>query len=93
MVSMGIETRYFRDIIRKIVGPEMVYVMLNISKELQYKRVFKRERNPKLPRFKHMVRVLRFFEGIQEGEYRSISINVDENKTIEIIVEEILSEI
>ena len=93
VVAMGIETRYFRDIIRKIVGPKMVYVMLNISKELQYKRVFKRERNPKLPRFKHMVRVLRFFEGVQEAEYRSISINVDENKTIEIIVEEILSEI
>ena len=93
VVAMGIETRYFRDIIRQIIGPEMVYVILNISKELQYKRVIEREKNPKSSRFKGLVRVYSFFEGVQEGENRVIGINVDENKTIEMVVKEILSEI
>ena len=93
VVAMGLETRYFRDVIRQIVGPEMVYVILNISKDLQYKRVIKREKNPKSPRFKALVRVYSFFEGVQEGENRVIGINVDENKTIEMVVKEILSEI
>ena len=71
----------------------MVYVILNISKELQYKRVIEREKNPKSSRFKGLVRVYSFFEGVQEGENRVIGINVDENKTIEMVVKEILSEI
>ena len=83
MVAMGLETRYFRDVIRQIVGPEMVYVILNISKDLQYKRVIEQEKNPKSTRFKAMVRVFSFFEEAQEGENRVISINVNENKILD----------
>ena len=90
IASICIETKYFRDIMKEILGPKVVFVALNIEQDLQYQRVLQREKNPKSHRFQHMVKVFQFFDDVSREEEDDIRINVTEEKTTDDIAREIL---
>ena len=75
---------------KEILGPEVVFVALNIEQDLQYQRVLQREKNPKSHRFQHMVKVFQFFDDVSREEEDDIRINVTEEKTTDDIAREIL---
>ena len=90
IAAISLETKHFRDTMRKVIGPEVVFVILHIEQDLQYQRVLQREKDPKSQRFQHMTKVFPFFDDVSREEENDVKINVTEEKTTEDIVHEIL---
>mmetsp|Transcript_12151 Transcript_12151/g.25018 ORF Transcript_12151/g.25018 Transcript_12151/m.25018 type:complete len:230 (+) Transcript_12151:165-854(+) len=80
VVAQAVYSARARELIRSLLGPDLVFVVLNLAPELQARRLAERFA---LPPSQHgsMLRYCRGFEAATEHERRTVSMQVEAGKT------------
>jgi gluconate kinase len=89
-VCQAVPTRAQRDVIRSILGPELVFVVLEMSKEMVHERLNKRETFGE-EMTKKMKKMRDAFESAMEDEENAIALKLTRDMTPIHVVEKILS--
>ena len=91
-IAQGVFSRGQRDQIRKIVGPDLIFMVMNLSSECQNKRLANRygssEKGAKFAN--KMKRFYDLYEPAGDDEENAFNIDITEDMSIEDVVETVL---
>ena len=94
IVAQAVPKRSLRDLIRKVLGPDLVFVLLNLTKETQKQRIEARnggDDNDNAGITDWIAKMYDQFEGKEDDEPGTFSIDVTADMTQEQVVNQILS--
>ena len=87
-VAMSIYNKSQRDFLRQIIGPDLVFVVMNLSKECQRKRLEARHgENISEDLLTVMTTISDHFEPTAEGEENTFDLSITEDMTIDEVFE------
>ena len=91
VIAHGTETKSLRDYIRKKLGPDLIFVALDMNKELQMRRLEHRHGNRDEIRYPDWV--YKLFEPAQPHENQLIEIVLDSEMSRDDVIQEIFKKI
>ena len=94
IVAQAVPKRSLRDLIRKHLGPELIFVILNLSKETQKQRIEARnggDDNDNAGVTEWIAKMFDQFEEKQDDEPSTVSIDVSADMTQDQVVNKILN--
>ena len=90
-VAQAIYSREQRDSMKKILGPECVFIVLNLSKECQKKRVTERHGEDANEEFMNMlINFAKMYEPAGEDEENAYNVEITEDMNREDVIQKIL---
>ena len=92
-IAQGVFSRGQRDQIRKIIGPDLIFMVLNLTKECQGKRLENRHAGDDEAGAMFADSLKRFYdlyEPAGENEENALNIDITEDMSIEDVVEVVL---
>ena len=96
IVAQAVPKKELRDLIRKILGPELTFVMLELTKETQQKRIEARvggDENEGAGVTEWISKMYDEFEAYQKDEPNTINISINADMNKEQVVKSILEKI
>ena len=92
VVAQAIFARNHRKFLREIIGPDLVFMVLNIEKDHQVRRMKKRGENENIPEkfLKMQIKYAEICEPASEDEKNAFNIDITEEMTKEDVVKKIL---
>ena len=99
VVAQAAPKRAMRDSIRKILGDQVIFVLLNLSEETNIKRIEKRHGGSDMdPQMKEMIlgmlnKMLAAYEPSQADEENAFNIDIEHHMSKYDVAEEILSKV
>ena len=94
IVAQAVPKRSLRDLIRKHLGPDLIFVILNLSKETQKQRIEARnggDDNDNAGVTEWIAKMFDQFEEKQDDEPSTVSIDVSADMTQDQVVNKILN--
>ena len=91
-IAQAVFSRAQRDQIRKDLGPNLIFMVLNVTRECQHKRVVKRHGDGEHSKqfVEKMEKYYDLYEPAGEDEENAYNISVTEDMSVEDVIEEIL---
>ena len=91
VVAQAVPTRSLRDHIRKQLGPDLIFVVLNMTKEDQMKRIMQRHGEEQSTIVDFLTKLYDFYEPATEDEENAIDVEVTNDMSREDVVQKILN--
>jgi len=90
-IAFAVPTRHYRDLMKKILGPDVIFVVLNMSKEGQEERIRQRHGEDAGATGESLMKMNAFYEPATEDEDQAIDVLVTNDMSREDVVKKILS--
>ena len=93
-VAFAVVTRESRELLKKMVGPELVFVVLNLTKECQTKRILARHPGDDQKMFQDvLMNMFDSYEPAGEDETNALNVTIDEDMTRDQVMKSVLDAI
>ena len=89
-VAHAVATKNSRDLLRSRMGPDLVFIVLNLTKECQRKRLEQRHGSGGGHMVKGLEKVYGLYEPAREGEVNAHNVTVEEGMTKDDVMEKVL---
>ena len=89
-IAQAIPTRHLRDVLRKMLGPDLVFVVLNLTKDCQEKRIINRHGKASEELITMMTGFFDLYEPAGDDEENAVNIEITEEMTPDDVLEKVM---
>ena len=93
-VAQAVVTRESRELLRQLMGPDLVFIVLNLTKECQHQRIDRRHPGKEQEMFRDILyKMFDAFEPAGEDEHNAYNVSINENMSKDDVMDAVLKTI